>query len=125
VPIGSPAARADEESSAAEPLLTATCLWFEDGSPACAHVGLIRPRRVSGGDDVSWPVRFAGTRRLHGRVVHAYRHAAPGSSAARPSDTVPSEDYVDPRTGQLVGGRGPHGGLTPADEPEGGCAGAR
>jgi hypothetical protein len=73
-----------------------------DGVPLWRHGGANRPEDGGG---VTWALERAGRRTLRGRVVDVLRYVA-RDAEGRPVEraTWDQADFVDPSTGEVVGG---------------------
>jgi hypothetical protein len=73
-----------------------------DGVPLWRHGGANRP---DDGGGVTWALERAGRRTLRGRVVDVLRYVA-RDAEGRPVEraTWDQADFIDPSTGEVVGG---------------------
>lgn len=119
-----PGIAAGGEDYVAQPPIRYGGLTLDDGTLASAHVGLVRP--PPGAHGQRWLLRQAASVHHGGRLLRTYQYSIPDTrSPAEPGAVLETwfqqTEYVDPATGQIVGGGTP--GARPPVSESGDCTG--
>jgi hypothetical protein len=114
---------ADEPAPAAplDPPVVVSGLPLPDGTWIGPHPGLVEPPT---GDGARWVVAKVGTRVHRGRTVDVYRYVR--ADAPDVLSPYAQADFVDPSTGEVVGGVWGKDAAWPSETPAPGvCAAPR